>query len=189
MWPTGAARPATSNLNFVAGQTVSNRVIVSLGSNGRVSIYNPFGTVDVVVDVSGWFTGMSVFPDGPGPGFYSLTPTRVTDTRPGSGHSNAGYTLGPGATLSVQVAGVGGVPPSGTIAAVLNVTATNTTKSSYLTVWPNGTPRPSPSDVNWPAGSTVPSLVIAHLGAGGQILLYNNAGSANVVVDLLGYYG
>jgi hypothetical protein len=188
VWPTGAARPRTSNLNFVAGQTVANRVIAPVGSNGQVSIYNPAGSLSVVVDVAGWFTGMSLIPDGGGAGFHPLTPTRITDTRPGSGYPNAGHILGPGATLSVQVTGVGGVPASGAIVAVLNVTATSTTSSSYLTVWPNGSTRPPTSDVNWVAGRTVPNLVIAQLGAGGQVQLLNKAGSANVVVDLLGYY-
>jgi hypothetical protein len=188
VWPTGAPRPGTSNLNFAAGQTVANRVIAPVGSNGQVSVYNPGGSVNVVVDVAGWFTGTSLLPGGAGPGFHSVTPTRITDTRPGSGYPNAGYIMGPGATLSVQVGGVGGVPASGAIAAVLDVMATSTTSSSYLSVWPNGGARPPTSDVNWVAGRTVPNLVIAPLGAGGQVLLYNKAGSANVVVDLMGYY-
>jgi hypothetical protein len=189
VWPAGTARPVASNLDFVAGQTVANRVIVPVGSSGQVSIYNHAGSADVVVDVAGWFTGVSESPGGAGAGFYSLAPARITDTRPGSGLPNAGYTLGPGAILAVQVAGVGGVPPGGALAAVLNVTATSTTKASNLTVWPNGAARPSTSDLNWVAGRTVPNLVIAPLGASGQILLYNNAGSVNVVVDVLGYYG
>src|SRR5262249_3070539 len=34
VYPAGATRPTASNLNFVPGQTVANRVIVKLGSGG-----------------------------------------------------------------------------------------------------------------------------------------------------------
>ena len=125
VWPSGTARPATSNLNFVPGQTVANRVMVPVGANGKVSIYNLTGTVNVVVDVTGYFTASFFEPPRPGPGFYPVTPARIADTRPSSGYAGAGHTLFPGDILAVQVAGLGGVPASGTTAAVLTVTATN----------------------------------------------------------------
>ncbi len=188
VWPSGTARPATSNLNFVPGQTVANRVMVPVGANGKVSIYNLTGTVNVVVDVTGYFTASFFEPPRPGPGFYPVTPARIADTRPSSGYAGAGHTLFPGDILAVQVAGLGGVPASGTTAAVLTVTATNATHAGYLTVWANGTARPRTSDVLWGKGETVANLVVAGLGAGGQILIYNPAGSVNIVVDVSGYY-
>ena len=36
-WPTGATQPLVSNLNWVAGETVPNRVIVPVGTGGQVS--------------------------------------------------------------------------------------------------------------------------------------------------------
>ena len=48
-------------------------VIVPVGANGQISIYNNTGSVDVVVDVLGWFpTGDS---------YTGLTPARQMDTR------------------------------------------------------------------------------------------------------------
>ncbi|MCU1397578.1 MAG: hypothetical protein JWN62_687 [Acidimicrobiales bacterium] len=73
MWPAGADRPQASNLNFVPGQTVPNMVIVPVGANGQVSIFASSGTVDVIVDVLGWFPT--------GTGFTGLTPARLMDTR------------------------------------------------------------------------------------------------------------
>jgi hypothetical protein len=35
--------------------TVPNLVVVKLGSNGAVDLYNAFGSVDVVIDVVGWY--------------------------------------------------------------------------------------------------------------------------------------
>lgn len=54
LFPAGTARPLASNLNFVAGETVPNLVVVRV-QNGRVSIFNNLGSTDVIADVQGWF--------------------------------------------------------------------------------------------------------------------------------------
>src|SRR4029077_12542843 len=54
LWPSGVARPnPASNLNVVPGQTTPNLVIVGIGSNRKVSLYNDAGTTDFIVDVAG----------------------------------------------------------------------------------------------------------------------------------------
>jgi hypothetical protein len=83
VWPTGATRPLASNLNFVAGQVVPNRVVVKVGTGGKVSIYSPSGTVDVLADVNGWFTNLNSMAGGSA--FIGELPRRVFDTRNGSG--------------------------------------------------------------------------------------------------------
>jgi hypothetical protein len=55
LFPTGTPRPATSNLNYVRGQTVANTVLASTYFGGRVSLFNFGGDVDVIVDVQGSF--------------------------------------------------------------------------------------------------------------------------------------
>ena len=40
VWPAGAAQPVASNLNFLAGQTVPNLVMMKLGAGGAISIAN-----------------------------------------------------------------------------------------------------------------------------------------------------
>ena len=37
--PGGEARPTSSNLNYVAGQTIPNLVVAKVGAGGIVSIY------------------------------------------------------------------------------------------------------------------------------------------------------
>src|SRR5207245_1239764 len=152
VFPGGGVQPVASNVNFVPGQTVPNRVVVKVGANGQVSIFNFAGRTDVVVDVGGWFTDGS---DATATGgqFTGMTPTRILDTR--SSTAVAG-----GTTIAVQVAGQGGLPATGVSAVVLNVTVTDTTRASYLTVWPDGTTRPVASDLNWVAGQTAPNLVV-----------------------------
>jgi serine protease len=93
----------------------------------------------------------------------------------------------------VQVAGVKGVPSmqAGTPpkAVVLNVTVTNPTASSYLTLWPDGNLPPLASDLNYRRGQTVANLVVVQVGADGKVRLFNPAGSVDVVIDIVGWYG
>ena len=117
----------------------------------------------------------------PGRGqFIALAPSRILDTRTTS-------PVGPAGTMNAQVTGQGGVPASGVAAVVLNVTVTDTTASSYLTVWPAGLPRPLASNLNWSAGTTVPNLVEVAVGVGGQVSIFNAFGNTDVLFDVAGY--
>ena len=186
VWPQGSPRPTASNLNWTKGVTIPNRVSVPVGPTGQVSIYNNSGQANVIVDVGGWYT----LPGGTGTTltqFSGITPARILDTRQGSGEPYEGQTIPPGGSLTIQVQGVGGVP-TGATAAVLNVTVTHTTAASYLTIWPAGQSRPTASDLNWALGETVPNLVIVKIGSSGQVSIFNNAGSVDVIADVVGWY-
>jgi SpoIID/LytB domain protein len=114
---------------------------------------------------------------------HPVTPARILDTRTGG---NSGFQQGE--TRAVQVAGLGGVP-SDAVGAVLNVTATDTTSSSYLTVWPSSAKRPGTSNLNWDhKGQTVANLVYTALGSDGRVLIYNNNATASIIVDVFGYF-
>jgi hypothetical protein len=54
-WPDLATRPTASDVNWVAGQTVPNLVVVGLGTNGKLDIYNAAGSTDVILDVVGYY--------------------------------------------------------------------------------------------------------------------------------------
>jgi hypothetical protein len=173
VWPAGSAMPTASNLNAVPGQTVANMVTVGLGTNGHIALANFAGTADLVVDIGGYYTD----------GFHPVTPARIADTRNGT----CGVRLGPGETRQVAVAGVAGVPAGAAGAVALNVTITNPTAPTYLTVWPSGTPQPTASNINALVG-TVPNMVTVGLGADGRVSVFNFAGSADVVIDVAGWF-
>jgi serine protease len=186
VYPAGETQPLLSNLNWVAGETVPNMVMVPIGSGGQVTFYNNTGSTDVVVDLEGYFAAEAT---GSTSGSYvPLAPARITDTRPDSQEPNSGDTLGPGSTLDVQVAGAGDVPSAGVTAALLNVTVTDTTSSSFLAVYPQGTAYPGSSNLNWLGGETVANRVVVPVGTSGEVELFNNAGSTDVVVDVDGYF-
>jgi len=193
VYPSGASRPTASNLNFTPGQTVPNRVQVKLGTGGTLKLYNNLGYVDVVIDVNGWFTDGSD-PAATGGAFTGVTPYRVLDTRYGPGQRPP---LGTNQSMQLMIAGQGGVPAMTAgvppTAVVLNVTVTDTTGPSYLTVYPGDAAWPGTSDLNWVPGETVPNLVVVRLGrsgtsAAGTINIYNHIGSTSVVVDIVGWY-
>ena len=83
--------------------------------------------------------------------------------------------------------GVGGRSLAGVDAVVVNVTATEPTANSFVTLWPSGVARPNASNLNMTPGRTVPNLVIVKAGANGKISLYNDAGFAHLLVDVVGY--
>jgi hypothetical protein len=186
LYPTGNSLPLASNLNWTAGQTVPNLVTVPLGTNGSVTINNPSGNTDVVVDLEGYFAPAVSGTSGQ---FVTLPPARITDTRTGSGQPNAGMKMGPYSTLDVQVSGAGGVPLTGAQAVVLNVTVTETTASGgYLIVYPAGQATPLASNLNRMAGQTVPNRVVVPIGAGGKVSFTNAGGNTQLIVDVNGYF-
>jgi Protein of unknown function (DUF1501) len=179
VWPTGSPRPNASNLNMVAGQTVPNLVLSKLGDGGKVSIFNANGTTNVLVDVLGWFPLDNAY--------TPLVPARVLDTRVGIGAAKG--KIGPGQTVSLVVRNRGGVPDRSDLdAVVLNITATEPDMQSYLTVWPNGDARPNASNLNMSANQTVPNLVIAKVGSGGVVNLFNANGNTHLIADVLGWF-
>ncbi len=56
IFPSGAAKPLASNLNWTAGQApVPNAVTVDVPADGKVSFFNLAGTVNVAADIIGYY--------------------------------------------------------------------------------------------------------------------------------------
>ena len=186
IWPKGVSRPNASNLNLAAGRTVPNMVIVPIGDDGSISIFNANGTTHLAVDVLGWFPSATT-------AFSGLLPARLLETRSGATKLTVdhlfegGGVQGPTSTLDLTVAGRGNVPAdAGAVA--LNVTAISPTATSFITIYPKGETRPNASNLNLAAGRTLPNMVIVPLGADGSISIYNSAGSTHLAVDVLGWF-
>src|SRR4029077_16955591 len=120
--------------------------------------------------------------------YTAVNPTRVMDTRNGTG-GVAVAPLGPGGSVSLVVApnALAGVPATAT-AVVMNVTVVDTTAASFLPVYPTGGSLPFASNLNWVAGYTVPNLVTVQPGTGGSVTFYNKFGSTDVIADIAGYF-
>ena len=112
--------------------------------------------------------------------YTAVPPTRILDTRPNNG-------VGPSGIKSVKVTGIGGVPETAG-AVILNVTVTQPTEDGFVTVYPAGSPRPTASNLNFVAGQNIANLVTAKVGTGGQVNIYNFAGTTQVLFDVVGYF-
>jgi hypothetical protein len=195
VFPQGSTLPFASNVNYTAGQVTSNRVTVPLSTSGAtpgyVSVYSS-SPADVVIDVSGYYTAA----DGTGTQFNAEpAPVRICDTRTGNPSNLVapytqcnGETIGSGRTLTLNVAGLAGVPATGASAVVVNLTGVSPSVASFLTVFPTTLPSPLVSDLNEVPAEVKANLAVATLSPSGTISIYNDTGSVDVVVDVLGWY-
>jgi hypothetical protein len=124
--------------------------------------------------------------------FVATTPCRLLDTRPAPLNVGSRVTpLGPNSTYTTTVIGTNGncVLPDDAASLVMNVTVTNPSASSYLTVYSPTVARPTTSSLNWTAASAdVANAVTASVSPSGEISFYNNRGTTDLVADVVGYY-
>jgi hypothetical protein len=186
--PTCGAPPAASNLNVSANTNQPNRVVAEItpyGGTGYVCVFNDLGTINVVVDVNGWFGNGS---DTGGALFYALGPSRICDTRYTQGTQCAGEPRGPGQTVAVQIDGTYPLPATGIVALVANVTAVSGTAATFLTVYPDVASTPVTSDLNPPAFTNIANCVIVAVPADGRIDVYNSLGTIDFIIDAVGWF-
>ncbi len=122
--------------------------------------------------------------------FVPITPCRIMDTRPGFAVGPKTSPVGPQEVYSVDAHGAHGqcTLPSDAAGLVLNVTAVGATQPTFVAVWGDGS-RPNASSLNpQPGQPPTPNAVTTDLTDAGKFYLYNNAGSVNVFVDVVGYY-
>ncbi len=188
VYPYGNARPVASNLNFAAGRTTANMVVVPVGAGGTISLGNGTKRYNLVAELLGYYTSMddnTPTPSSQVRPLFTIAPTRFLDTRYATGAPKA--KLGAGGVLKLKVAGVHGLPQHVT-AVLVNLTAAGPTAAGYLTAYADGSPRPATSTLDFAQGQTVPNLTLVRVGGDGCIDIYNNAGRTDVFADVQGYY-
>jgi hypothetical protein len=189
-YPSGTVKPTASNLNFTRGQTLSNAVTVPLGADGGINIYNNAGSVQVVVDLAGYYVGTETVMSGGR--LHPILPTRILDTRqPSIGALKAQYQLFLPFTFGAEI-------DPHISALVVNITAVSPNHAGYLFAWDGTGPPYGVSTVNFAAGTTVPNLAIVPTGTcyssecGVDVrafMIYNGqgSGSTDVLVDVIGF--
>ena len=178
-YPIGAQdRPKASNLNIDApGETRAGQAIVLLSPGSRA--FNVFsqGGGHLIVDVAGYFTGVSaaVSTDGL---FLPVDPTRLLDSR----NSTVMPTWG-GSTLEFPIYG----PVGQVSAAAINITGTESMIGGYVTAFPSGVPRPQASNLNvdtW--DQTIANHAIVRASSRGISLFTQNG--LHLIADLNGWF-
>ncbi len=177
----GAPKPSTSNLNLADHDVRANLAVVGLAPGGGISLYNSEGSFRAIVDVLGYFTPAAA-PDTSS-AFVPIAPSRACDTREAA--SLCAGPLGPQHSRSIQVEPA--VVPRDATAVALTVTAVFPTAATHLTVWGGGV-RPGASNLNAGPGSVRAAMVVAKVGASGEVEVFNNSGSVDVIVDVVGFF-
>ena len=195
--PGGGSAPRFSTLNVSAGIALANRVMVPMGPDGLggsdsdMCVYNALGSINVVIDANGWYGSATA---ATGKQYQAIGPSRICDTRAGSGTPCAGHTLTPGGVDTIAVAGVGGVPSTGAVAVIANLTGVGGTTATLFTLYPaNLGKAPLASDLNVGPGTALPNLALVQLdltgdATAGDLKLYNGIGYINAVIDVEGWY-
>ena len=173
--PTGFSS-SSSNLNVDRGETITNLVTTRIGTDRRIRFTNNTGTVNVVVDAVGYY-------DFTGASFRAIDPARVLDSRFGTGGYNTPWSAGTTRTIPVSQVATG----DDLVAVATNLTATDTTQMSLLTLFP-AAPRPGTSNLLFTPGQTIAAAANTGVAPNGTVSLYNQLGSAHLVLDVNGYF-
>ncbi len=188
VYPTPGASfapPGVSVQNLGLGGVRANLATVAVGSGGRVRLRNNAGSVDLLADLAGYYA-----PVATAARYHPLAPTRFLDTR--SGLNAPAAPVGPAGTLDVDLVTQAGIPSSAT-AVALTVTAASPSTGTSVAVYPTpaagGTSHPGVSNINiGPGTSPIPNLVVVKVGDLHRVRLRNDAGTVNLLADVVGYY-
>jgi hypothetical protein len=185
VYPNGVGRPDVSTVNFQPGRTIPNLIVVDVGLDGNVQIFNGGGESHVILDVVGWFSTSSGQAGG---GLFPFpTPQRVLDTRAEA--PVGGFT--PFTTFGLGRKNGAPYLPDETVA-VVNATV-QSAGTGFATFYPSGLVPPNVSNLNFPgvipgsdpAGHFVSNTVFAPLNTNGTYVGYAESRPNNPKVQVL----
>ncbi|MBO9045803.1 hypothetical protein JG550_000229 [Curtobacterium flaccumfaciens pv. flaccumfaciens] len=178
-YATGSTKPLNS-LHYTPSATTSIQAQVALSADGKMTITNSSSTINLVIDLQGYFTAAgqtgAVFTPGTG---------RAYDSR-----ATGNTILAKNETRSIQIAGKAGVPVmgSGITAVVLTLIVAHGGSDGRAAVWADGAAKPDTTSINFQADEIRTNTVTVPLGDNGKISLNNIADPTNYVVDVQGWY-
>ncbi len=189
LYPSGAALPLASNLNFVPGTVRPNSFTVGLGGDGMFNLLSSTGG-NFIIDLTGYYAP----PSTGGLFFHPLSqPIRLLDTRPAgaSGFKTPGTPLRAGETINLpgQFTFAGVTVPISAKAVAGNATVDNTigAPAGFATLFPGGGSLPLASNLNFVPGTVAPNGFTVGLGGDGSFNLFSNTGG-HFIIDITGYY-
>jgi len=168
--PTGQESPTAQQIDLAAGQVITQAMVVGV-ANGSMTVTTGDGGADLVLDVTGWFRSDGTFSVAP--------PKRVMETKA----KMCGATIGPSETRTIRLTEANDVR-----AATVNIRAEGASEATFMTAWPTGAPRPATSNITLTPGAVATNLVVLEVGPAGQIDIYNNSGSVEITIDVVGTF-
>jgi hypothetical protein len=185
--PIATNNPTSSTLNFPLADDRANAVTVALSPTGTLSVtfVDPFPgqSTQAIFDVTGYFT-----PDLTGAVYHPLNPTRLLDSRNGTGLSGV-FSAWSARTFAVT----GGVVPAAATAVTGNLTVTDQTASGYLFMGPTAMNIPTSSTLNFPLSDNRANAITVALSSTGGTLSVTyvsviSGATTDVVFDVTGYF-
>ena len=171
-FPCSGTIPVASNVNWQRGETVAGAVFVPVAANDTFCVFTN-SPVDVIVDITGVFNATNTLR------FTPVTPTRMVDTRVGTGgwrgHQGVGQTIEIGAAPDAAEAVTG------------TITQISPGVDGYLTGTTCGQPPGATSSVNGARGSVMANSLTVGLSAGGNLCITSLA-AAHTLFDTTGWW-
>lgn len=184
LYPSDAAQPFVANTNYRTGINLENVFTVGLGaSDGAFKIYTT-QTVNVEVDITGYFA-----PPGTNAMYFHPlpAPVRLLDTRAGqTACTTPGASLAANSETLQQGSNICGIPSTAK-ALVGNATTVGPTAQGNLVLFRSDVARPPITSGNYESGQTLNSPFLTALSPSGQLKIYTSA-QTDLVIDILGYY-
>ncbi len=185
--PSPQDYPTSSTLNFPTGDDRANAVTVALSASGTLSVTYAAPTLGptahAIFDVTGYFTA-----DLSGASYSPLTPTRILDTRNGTGGIGV---LSSHVAQGFPVRNQGGVPANAT-AVTGNLTVTQQQAMGFLFIGPDPMNNPTSSTLNFPVRDDRANAVTVQIGGDGKLWVTYAAPylgpTAHAIFDVTGYF-
>jgi hypothetical protein len=177
--------PAAQTVRFTAGRSATGLVMVPVGFNGKVGIYNGSpGWTYLTADVLGYYTTTSTA----GTGFYRGCAGIRPVCPPGPVRILSRHRVRARHVFTLKVAGNNHIPAQGVEATAIDVTVSGAGKAGVLIAYAHGAPRPEVRSLSFAARQKVTTLIIARV-TDGKVNLYNaSGGSLRLTADAVGYY-
>jgi hypothetical protein len=198
----GANAGTSSMVNFKPHEVVPNTALLRPGCDGQLTLrlYTGAnaGSADVLIDVFGWISSSS-YPTR-GARLQPAGPGRIFDSReapygaaPFTGGQQRFVPIRGATSYNPTIANI--VPNSADAVGVLvNVTAVDNlggSQPTYISLLPSPLAAgelPTTSNLNLRVGQVRSNLAIVPISSDGGIWVYNHAGNAHVILDVMGYF-
>ena len=176
VYPAGGGLPDVPSVSWAGRDAGSGLVVSGLSSGGAVAVHNSSARpVTVTLAADGyWRAG---------------TPAAAGAFGPLTGGQVARVLVGGGQTVTVTVAGHGGMPVSGAGTVALSMAAASGFGAGSVTVYPAGARRHAAPGLSWAGGDAASGLVVSGLSSSGTVAVHNSsAWPVSVTLDADGYW-
>ena len=171
-YPCSGTIPSVSNVNWQPGETVAGAVFVPVAADGTFCVFTNT-PADVIVDLTGVFSSSNDLR------FTPVAPTRMVDTRDGTG----GWRGHQGVGQTIQI----GAAPDAAMAVTGTITMIDPGLAGYLTGTICGQPAGTTSSVNGARSSVMANSLTVGLSPGGDLCITSLVAS-HTLFDTTGWW-